>query len=135
MQINNTLDRRAIEITVGLGTFSFKDQPIKVRLEVYAIRAVLLRIRGTRMHVALSNESRALCRYVNRCPTAVRVSRGTRRRVRATFRSPALYIYLVLHSQDLMRGWREIAKLRSNGLISTSGAITIEYISDETDGV
>lgn len=26
----------AIEIIVGLGTFSFKDQPIKVRLEVYA---------------------------------------------------------------------------------------------------
>lgn len=28
-----------IEIIVGLGTFSFKDQPIKVRLEVFARRS------------------------------------------------------------------------------------------------
>lgn len=48
VQINNRRDHRAIEIIVDLGTFSFKDQPIKVRLEVFA-RVVLLRIRGTRM--------------------------------------------------------------------------------------
>lgn len=49
----------AIEIIVGLGTFSFKDQPIKARLEVFArVPAVLLRIRGTRnAHYTLSNES------------------------------------------------------------------------------
>lgn len=124
VQINNTCDRarRAIEIIAGLGTFSFKDQPIKVRLEVHAraVRAVLLRIRGTGMHVAHYQTNRA--HYADMQIDVHEQSRGSRGTpprtcVRATSRSPALSRAAVS---------REIAKLHSNGLISTADAITIE---------
>lgn len=103
----------AIEIIVGLGTFSFKDQPIKVSR--YYSRAALLRIRGNQnaAHHTLSNESRALCKNANRYPAASSQEKHRRVYARLFLFTHPRYLSCYFRRRPYAPFSREIAKLPS----------------------
>jgi len=70
----------AIEIIVGLGTFSLlrTNRLRSASRCTRAVRAVLLRIRGTRMHVAHYQTNRAIMQICKSMSTDNRESQGER---------------------------------------------------------
>lgn len=127
MQMNNMCDRaRLLRSLPALARFLLRTNRLRSASRcTRAVRAVLLRIRGTRMHAAHYQTNRAhyadMQINVHKQP---RVSRGTPHTCVHTF---DFSLTRAIFERGLTRRSREITKLHSNGLISTIGAITIEY--------